>query len=111
MLGALKFLAEAEREVNEHEHKADRHDRAGIFDEVEECVAERGADDDVRRVAAHRGRAAEVRAENFRQDHRHGVEFHRLRQFERDGTTVMLSMNIDKNAESDIKQMSSGTVR
>ena len=29
----------------------------------------------------------------------------------RNSTTVMLSMNIDKNAESDIKQMSSGTVR
>ena len=85
MLGALKFLAEAEREVNEHEHKADRHDRAGIFDEVEECVAERGADDDVRRVAAHGRRAAEVRAEDLREDHRHGVELHRLRQFERDG--------------------------
>ena len=50
-----------------------------------------------------------------RQDHRHGVDFIVCASSSvtvaRNSTTVMLSMNIDKNAESDIKQMSSGTVR
>ena len=65
LLGALEFLAEAEHKINEDQHKADRHDHAGIFDKVEECVAERGAEDDVRRVAAHRRRAAQICAEDL----------------------------------------------
>ena len=80
-----QLLAEAQPEINGDSREADRDDRAGIFDEVKERIAKRSADDDVRRVAAHGRRAAEVRAEDLREDHRHGVELHRLRQLERDG--------------------------
>ena len=85
LLSAFELFAEAERKISKHEHKADGCDRTGIGNEVREGVAERRADDNVGRIAAHGCRAAEVGAENFGQDHRHRIKFHRLRQFKRNG--------------------------
>ena len=84
-LARLERLAEAQPEENQHEHKADADDDAGVFNEVREGIAERGADDDVGGIAAHGGGAAEVGAEDLRQDHRNGVKAQDLRQLQRDG--------------------------
>ena len=84
-LARLERLAEAQPEEHQHEHKADADDDAGVFNEVREGIAERGADDDVGGIAAHGGGATEVGTEDLRQDHRNGVKAQDLRQLQRDG--------------------------